>query len=99
MGTECLLDLLAERLRAGGANVIKIKCKGNITRLPRSFAAPGVRRHVIVYDISLYDIALRSFPDSEVYGARELCRQMPVCFKRPADADITEHPEYDCVIV
>ena len=83
MGTERLLDMLAGRIAEDEyANVILVKDVNDIPDIA-SEIVPGKMNHILLYteDIKAFDTVLREFPDACVYGAKELCHQVPVCFR------------------
>ncbi|MCL2712497.1 MAG: hypothetical protein FWD37_04405 [Methanomassiliicoccaceae archaeon] len=85
MGVECLLDLLANRIAKNyGNKVIRIRTNKNAIGRITKRIDPEKRNHVILYeeiDRCLYDLVVNTFPYATIYGARELCHQVPVCFK------------------
>jgi len=34
-------------------------------------------------DLEESDLIISAFPDAQIYKAKELCHQVPVCFKEP----------------
>jgi hypothetical protein len=85
MGPEQLLDELAEYISYdNSANIIRIKEKKNILDHIRSEIVAGKKNHVLLYveiKVAESDLILTAFPDVPVYRAKELCHQLPVCFK------------------
>jgi hypothetical protein len=94
MGPEPLLDILADRIAEDdSANVIYVKEKNNLLEKIRSETVPGKKNHIILYadfDTAESDLITRTFPDAEVYRAKELCHQVPVCFREPAPGGISK---------
>jgi len=85
MGVECLLDLLAKRItETSGNNVIRITEVHGAAGRVRELIDPERENHIILYvDIcdKEYEAITASFPRATVYRAKELCHQVPVCFK------------------
>lgn len=85
MGTEQLLDLLADRIAEdSSANIVRIKEKNGLLDRIRSEIIPGKKNHIILYadvDAPESDLVVGAFPYAEVYRAKELCHQVPVCFR------------------
>ncbi|MDR2866623.1 MAG: hypothetical protein LBV13_04400 [Methanomassiliicoccaceae archaeon] len=88
MGAERLLDMLADRLAEDDSrNVIRITENNDIIGLIRSKMRYDKEGHVIIYfdlDADETDVLLRTFPDTQIYRAKEICHQVPVCFREPA---------------
>ncbi|MDR0778431.1 MAG: hypothetical protein LBE48_03215 [Methanomassiliicoccaceae archaeon] len=85
MGPEKLLDMLADRLADDDSvNIIRIMDHRNVHNFISSGIRAGKTDHILIYvDLSTEatnDI-LASFPDAHVYKAKELCHQVPVCFR------------------
>ncbi|MCL2890923.1 MAG: hypothetical protein FWF40_03415 [Methanomassiliicoccaceae archaeon] len=83
MGTERLLDMLADRIAEDEcANVIRVKEVNEIQDIA-SKIVPCKIDHILLYtsDAEAFDAVLREFPNACVYGAKELCHQVPVCFR------------------
>jgi len=91
MGTERLLDMLADRIAEDEcANVILVKAADDVQDIA-SKIVPGKMDHILLYttDVKAFDTVLREFPGACVYGAKELCHQVPVCFR--GSVSMTEH--------
>ena len=88
MSTESLLDMLADRISEdGSANVICIKEKEGFLTQVRSKIAAEKKNHILLYaDVDPAESALvkELYPKAQLYRAKELCHQVPVCFKEPA---------------
>jgi len=89
MGTEALLDMLADHMeKDASANIIRVTDNEWTTERIRSETDGGKRNHVIFYtEIDpkrIWEI-LEELPGVQIYGAKELCHQVPVCFKEPAE--------------
>ena len=85
MGTECLLDMLADRLAGDEhTNVIRVKGKDDVPSV-RSKIVTDKNNHILLYfaDPGVSEMILQEFPEACVYGAKELCHQVPVCFREP----------------
>ena len=95
MGTGPLLDLLAERMAYDStANVIRIEERNNMFEYIRSRIMPEKNNHILLYvevDMSESDAIARTFPQAHIYRVRELCHQVPVCFREHVSDD-----EYKC---
>jgi hypothetical protein len=86
MGTEHLLDLLADRIAEDdSANVILVKEMIDIPGIS-SKTVPGKIDHILIYfdTEGTFDTIVQRFSDACVYGAKELCHQLPVCFRGSA---------------
>jgi len=85
MGTESLLDLLAERIADDStANVVRVKDKNNLLEHIRSSMIAEKQNHILLYievGMEEFDLITKMFPSAHIYGAKELCHQVPVCFK------------------
>ena len=88
---ECLLDLLAERItKTSGDNVIQITDVNGAADRVRELIDPERENHVILYaDIgeNEYDL-IAGLPCVTTYRAKELCHQVPVCFKGSLSRDV-----------
>ena len=95
MGTGPLLDLLADRLAYDStANVIRVKERNNMLDYIGSSMMPEKSNHILLYvevDVSESDLIARTFPLAHIYRAKELCHQVPVCFKEHVSDD-----DYNC---
>jgi len=88
MGTECLLDMLADRIAEDEhANVIRVKRTDDVLSIA-SKIVPGKNDHILIYiaDAGVFDTIVKNFPEACVYGAKELCHQVPVCFRESIPA-------------
>jgi len=81
MGTDALMDTLAERLERR-AKVIRIKSTEDMIERVRQETCDDV--HVVIYcrigDDEL-NAVMREFPKAHVYRAQELCHQLPACVR------------------
>ena len=88
MGTECLLDLLADRIsNKSGTNIVRITDRRDVTDRSHPID-PDVEYHVLLYvdiDDDEYDIIAGIFSHATIYRAKELCHQVPMCFKGSAE--------------
>jgi len=93
MGTEALLDALADHMeKDASANIIRVTDSKWTADSIRSGTDSGKRNHVLFYveiDPKRIGEILEEFPDVRIYGAKELCHQVPVCFKEPAEGGRT----------
>jgi pyocin large subunit-like protein len=91
MGTERLLDMLADLLAEDdSANVIRIMKKNGVLDTVRSEIRPEKKNHILLYvdiDLKETDLIITEFPDAQIYRAKELCHQVPVCFKESASSN------------
>ena len=84
MGTELLLDMLADRVSADGSNVIKVKNAEGIFDHVSSKIISGEVNYILIYiDIGVEETntLVKMFPDVQIYKAKELCHQVPVCYR------------------
>jgi hypothetical protein len=86
MGTELLLDMLAERISLDdSANIIRIKEENKENSMDHIHLqiVAGKDNYILLYaDIDAANI-LAVFPDVKIFKAKEICHQVPVCFKEP----------------
>jgi hypothetical protein len=94
MGPENLLDLLADHImKDDSANIIRITDAKNVSEFIGSKRIAGKTDHILIYidlspDVTKDIITL--FPDTHIYKAKELCHQLPVCFRETATScDLT----------
>jgi hypothetical protein len=85
MSPEKLLDMLAGRIMMDDtANIIRIRSKDDLSELLISGRRVTDRDHVLIYiDLSMDETAhiMTAFPDAHIYRAKELCHQVPVCYR------------------
>jgi len=91
MGTVSLLDTVADRIAESDSdNVIRIKEKDDVLDRIRSETVTDKKNHIFLYvdiDPAETDIIAAEFPDAQVYRSKELCHQVPACFKENVRAD------------
>jgi len=85
MGTEALLDAVADRISEDPeANVIRVTDENDAAGYIGSRIAAGKKNHVLLYvEIPLNDSdrIAAEFPGAQIYRVKELCHQVPACFK------------------
>jgi len=84
MGTEPLLDMLADRISADGSNVIKVKKEEGMFDHISSKIISGKENFILIYvDIGVEETnsMVKMYPDVQIYKAKELCHQVPVCYR------------------
>jgi len=85
MSTGSLLDLLAGRIaRDDSANVIRVTEKEGMLDRIRSRMVPEENNHILIYvdlDGNESELVVAMFPDAHIYLAKELCHQVPVCYR------------------
>jgi len=85
MGTEALLDTVADRISGDpDANVIRVKDENDAMEYVRSAFDAGKKNHVLLYveiPIKESDGIIAEFPGVQIYRVKELCHQVPACFK------------------
>jgi len=85
MGTGPLLDMLAERISLDeSARVICVIERENALDHIGSQIKAGKKNHILLYvdvELAVTDQISEMFPDAQIYRVKELCHQVPVCFK------------------
>ena len=86
MGAQLLLDMLADRISLDdSANIIRIKevNEKNLIAYIRSNIVSGKNNFILLYADTDAANIIAAFPDTRVFRAKEICHQVPVCFKEP----------------
>ena len=88
MGTERLLDMLADRMAEDVyANVILVKKMDDVHDIASKIVLDKIN-HILLYitNSTVSETILWKFPNAFVYVAKELCHQVPVCFRESISA-------------
>ena len=85
MGTENLLDTVADQISEDpNANVIRVTDEDDAFGYVGSRIVAGKKNHVLLYveiPIIESDRIIAAFPGVQIYRVKELCHQVPACFK------------------
>ncbi|MCL2333561.1 hypothetical protein [Candidatus Methanoplasma termitum] len=86
MGTGALLDMIADRISIDDSvNIIRVteEHEKNSLNYIHSMITMKKNNFILLYvDIDAANI-IAAFPDAKVLKAKEICHQVPVCFKEP----------------
>jgi hypothetical protein len=90
MGTELLLDTLADSIIEKGNNVIRIKKHDGLMEYISSNIVSKKKNFILLYvDIGLDEtnLIIERYPEAPLFKAKELCHQVPVCYKESISDD------------
>jgi len=88
MGTDALLDAVAEEIsKDPKANVIRVTEEDGAIEYIRARIGAEKKNHVLLYaELAPKEAEriMKEFPDAQIYRVKELCHQVPACFKEAA---------------